>query len=293
MALVDSSQTERSNRRFVAHAMRKPLLTRERECALARRWHRKKDEAALHELVEAHARLVVRIASGFRSSGLPVADLMQEGNIGLMEAADRFDPERNVRFSTYATWWIVAAIQNHILRNSSIVRAATSPKQRRLFFSLRRLRARYAVGFDGLLPAEERARIAEWLGVGTDDVQKLEAHISRPDQSLNVTVGLDDSVQQQDLIADTAPTPEDLAAEESGLAVRRASVRKALDHLSAREQRVIAGRFLQERRTTLAEIGEEFGVSKERIRQIESRALQKMLAALSDFVERPEELLGS
>lgn len=293
MATADTAATDRSNRRYIATSMDVPLLEREREAELAWAWLRNSDEAALHELIEAHARLVIRIAVGFRSSGLPLGDLVQEGNVGLMEAAKRFDPERNVRFSTYASWWIVAAIQNFILRNASIVRAATTPRQRRLFFNLRRLRARHTTGFDGSLNADDRETIAKMLDVSVHDVEMMEAHLSRPDQSLNALIGEDDSLEQMDLLQDTAPDPEQVAADNSGLAARRAWVHQALEHLTQRERRIITSRFLGERRTTLAEIGEEFGVSKERIRQIEGRALAKMQAALAELVDEPRELFDN
>ena len=270
--------------------MRAPLLERQVEADLARRWLDHRDEQALHELIEAHGRLVVRIAVGFRGSGLPVADLVQEGNIGLMEAAERFDTERNVRFSTYATWWIVAGIQNYILRNSSIVRAATTPKQRRLFFNLRRLRARHAARFDGRLSSEDRELIAERLGATVAEIERMEAHIARSDQSLNTPIGNDEAIEQIDLLADPSATPEEIESAASGRRARSEWINKALDKLSAREREIIAQRFLADRRITLAEIGENFGVSKERIRQIEGRALQKMHATLNEFIERPDEL---
>jgi len=293
MAYTDSAQTERSNRRYISATMGAPLLERQHEVDLARRWLEKRDEAALHEIIEAHGRLVVRIAAGFRSSGLPMADLIQEGNIGVMEAADRFDPEREVRFSTYATWWIVASIQNYILRNSSIVRAATTPKQRRLFFNLRRLRAKLATGFDGGLTADERAQIAKKLEVTVKDVERMEVHLSRPDQSLNATLGTEESTEFQDLLADDAPNPEDIATGDSSRRARTAWLEDALDRLNDRERHIIESRFLDDRRVTLAEIGEESGVSKERIRQIESRALQKMHGALTEMVQQPKDLFDN
>ena len=291
MSQISTAATERSNRRYISATMQAPLLERDHEADVARRWLADHDTAALHELIESHARLVVRIAAGFRSSGLPLADLVQEGNIGLMEAADRFDPERNVRFSTYASWWIVAAIQNYILRNASIVRAATTPKQRRLFFNLRRLRARNGASFDGRLSDADRTRLAEQLGVTVAEVEKMEAHLARPDQSLNATVGQEDSLEQQDLLADSGPTPEDIIIDVNRIQARSTYIKAALAKLSPRERDIIASRYLDDRRTTLAEIGEEYGVSKERIRQIEGRALQKLHAALSQVIDRPEELL--
>jgi len=290
MASFSNTQSDRSDRRYIAATMRAPLLERQVEADLARRWLDHRDERALHELIEAHGRLVVRIAVGFRGSGLPVADLVQEGNIGLMEAAERFDTERNVRFSTYATWWIVAGIQNYILRNSSIVRAATTPKQRRLFFNLRRLRARHAARFDGRLSSEDREIIAERLGATVPEIERMEAHIARSDQSLNTPIGDDEAIEQIDLLADSSATPEEIESAASGRRARSEWINKALDQLSTREREIIAQRFLADRRITLAEIGENFGVSKERIRQIEGRALQKMHATLNEFIEHPDEL---
>jgi RNA polymerase sigma-32 factor len=290
MATSNSARTGQSDRRYIAATMRAPLLEREVEADLARRWLKDRDEEALHELIEAHGRLVVRIAVGFKGSGLPVADLVQEGNIGLMEAAERFDPERNVRFSTYATWWIVAGIQNYILRNSSIVRAATTPKQRRLFFNLRRLRARHAARFDGRLSSDDREMIAERLGATVAEIERMEAHVARSDQSLNTPIGDDEAIEQIDLLADGSPNPEDIEVSASGRRARSDWIDKALDRLSTREREIIAQRFLAERRITLAEIGENFGVSKERVRQIEGRALQKMHATLSEYIDRPDEL---
>ncbi|MCZ6860096.1 MAG: RNA polymerase factor sigma-32 [Alphaproteobacteria bacterium] len=291
MASINRTQTDRSDRRYIAAAMQAPILERQVEVDLARRWLDDRDESALHGLVEAHARLVVRIAAGFRGSGLPMADLVQEGNIGLMDAAERFDPERNVRYSTYATWWIVAAIQNYILRNSSIVRAATTPKQRRLFFNLRRLRARHAARFDGRLSTDEREIIAEKLGVSVIDVERMEAHVGKSDQSLNSPIGEEDAIEQIDLLADTSPSPEDISSATSSKQARSEWVNQALERLTPRERQIIASRFLKDRRNTLAEIGESFGVSKERIRQIEGRALKKMRATLRELVDQPEELL--
>ena len=293
MAKQESYSSERSDRRYISATMEAPLLERQYEADLARRWLTKRDERALHELIEAHGRLVVRIAAGFRSSGLPLADLIQEGNIGLMEAADRFDPERQVRFSTYASWWIVASIQNFILRNSSIVRAATTPKQRRLFFNLRRLKAKISSSYDGILTTDERAAIADKLDVTPADVEKMESHLARPDQSLNATVGLDEGAELQELMPDDGPTPEDLAAQDSAGRTQRNWIAEALDRLSPRERQIIVSRFLGDKKITLAEIGDTFGVSKERIRQIEARALEKMRSTLNGIDARPVDALDA
>lgn len=264
--------------------MRMPLLEHEREIELATRWRDERDEKALDELVVAHGRLVVRIAWKFRASGLPIDDLIQEGNTGLLDAAERFEPERNVRFSTYATWWIMAAIQNYILRYSSMVRVATTPTQRRLFFNLRRARAKIRAGQDGF-SGDEKQKLADALGVEVADIERMDVHLSRSDVSLNQMVGEEGGVEFQDFLASDAPSPEDLALETNEKKRRKEWVREALQSLTPRERAIIESRFLSDQRSTLAEIGDEFGVSKERIRQIESKALSKMGNVLSNMAE--------
>ncbi len=292
MASYAGTPIGQSDRSYIAASMKAPLLERGHEQDLARRWLDDRDESALHEIIEAHARLVVKIAMGFRASGLPLGDLVQEGNVGLMEAADRFDPDRDVRFSTYATWWIVAAIQNYILRNSSIVRAATTPRHRRLFFNLRKLKAQMDTGYTGQLTTDDKHVIAERLDVTIADIDRMEAHLSRPDSSLNAMVGEDESLEQLYLLPDEGPGPEEITFERKGDQARKLWIKEALDKLNPRERRIISGRFLGEERETLAQIGEEFGVSKERVRQLESRALSKMKSALKNAVPVPQDLLA-
>ncbi|MHA1564938.1 MAG: RNA polymerase factor sigma-32, partial [Alphaproteobacteria bacterium] len=273
MSLQRSGELDQGNRRYISAVMDAPILEREYEFDLARRWRDDRDEKALHELVEAYARFVIRIAWGFRGYGLPIGDLVQEGNIGIMEAAARFDPERNARFSTYASWWIMAAIQDYILRNNAIVRIATTPTQRRLFFNLRRVRARLATGADGTLTTADREKVAEQLRVKPSDVARMEAHLGGPDASLNATIGDDDAVEVLDLLADEGPNPEELIGEAFDTQTYSKWLHEALDELTPRERTIIVDRFLKEEKSTLAEIGGDFGVSKERIRQIEAKAL--------------------
>jgi RNA polymerase sigma-32 factor len=284
--------SDRGNQRFISTLMQAPLLEQEHEYELSRRWREDRDERALDELVVSHGRLVVRIAWRFRGSGLPIDDLIQEGNTGLLDAAERFEPERQVRFSTYATWWIVAAIQNYILRNSSAVRVATTPAQRRLFFNLRRARAKMDASQD-TFSAADRESLAEQLGVSVADVERMEAHLSRPDQSLNTPVGEDENATIQDLFMDDGPSPEEVALDHEQDQMQRKWINQALDRLSPREQTVIRRRFLSDRRATLAEIGESFGVSKERIRQIESKALSKMGNILTGIVDDRRDIAPS
>ena len=290
--MARSPEIDQGDRRYISTVMEAPVLEKEYEFELARRWRDGKDEDALHELITAYARFVVRIAWGFRGYGLPIGDLVQEGNIGLMEAAARFDPEHNARFSTYAGWWIMAAIQDHILRHNSIVRVATTPAQRRLFFNLRKARARLATGPDGELTAADRERMAEQLNVTAPDVERMETHLSGPDASLNATVGADDdSTEQMDLLRDLGPGPEDVTIDVVDGETRSRWLREAMDVLSHRERQIIVSRFLEEDKSTLAEIGADFGVSKERIRQIEAKALVKLRQAIRGRVVEPKEAL--
>jgi RNA polymerase sigma-32 factor len=267
---------DKNDRRYIAQAMDTPILERYYEADLARRWRDDQDAAALHEIIEAHIRLVVRIASKFKGYGLPVGDLIQEGNTGLLEAATRFDPDRNVRFSTYATWWILAAMQEYIVRNSSIVRIGTTPAQKSLFFNLRKLRARLTDNSATHMTEDQRQMIADELGVPLAAVERMEAHLSRPDQSLNATIGDSEADEFMDLLADDSPSPEAVVGDLIDSETRSAWIKEAMEHLTPRERDVIQQRFLTDDKITLAEIGETFGVTKERIRQIEGKALSKL-----------------
>ncbi len=285
MARVNGDPIDRGNRRYISSIMAAPFLERDHEHELARRWREDNDTRALHELISSYARFVVRIASRFRGYGLPLGDLIQEGNIGMMEAAARFDPARNVRFSTYASWWVLAGIQEYVLRNASIVRIGTTAAQKRLFFNLRRMRARFVENPDGALSDDDRKRIAEALGVPLAAVERMESHFSRPDQSLNMTVGGDEAGgnEFQDFLQDHEPSPEQTVIERHDGEIRSRRIIDALDRLSPRERRIIVSRFIKDEPLTLAELGAVFDVSKERIRQIESKALDKLRDVFSDI----------
>ncbi len=290
MAHAETGPIDKANRRYIASTMKAPFLEREHEFALARRWRDDGDADALHELVVSYARFVVRIASGFRGYGLPLGDLVQEGNVGLMEAAARFDPDRCVRFSTYAGWWVVAAIQEYILRNSSIVRIGTTASQKSLFFNLRRLRARIAERPDGAMTDEERRLIAGELRVPLAAVERMEAHLSRPDQSLNAPVGMSESDELQDFLSDSEPTPEDIVIGRRDGETRAAWIEDALAQLTPRERQIVVSRFFDDEPSTLAELGEVFGVSKERVRQIEAKALSKLRSTITGITADPDDL---
>ncbi len=289
MGQTTSNAGDQGDRRYIASAMRAPMLEREYEVELGRRWRDEKDQTAVNELVESHVRLVVRIASGFRGYGLPVNDLIQEGNLGLLQAAKRFDPEREVRFSTYASWWILAGIQEYIVRNSSIIRIGTTPAQKSLFFNLRKLRARIAGNLEGLMTNDERETIAKELKVPLAAVERMEAHFSAPDRSLNASIGDEDGDRLQDFLADDRSNPEENVIEMHDSAVRASWLHDAMDGLSERERDIIQLRFFDDEKITLAEIGQSYGVTKERIRQIEGRALKKLKAVLSE--DQDEEMM--
>ena len=283
MANHDTPETQRANQRFIREAMRRPLLSKDREQVLAQRWRRQGDERALHELVGAYMRLVVSMASRFRNYGLPIGDLVQEGNIGLIQAAARFDPEREVRFSTYASWWIRSSIQDFILRNWSIVRTGTTAAQKALFFNLRRLRALIDAG-DGRLSVEGRQSIAKALRVSVDDVEAMEARLSSGDRSLNAAVKEQGEEAWQDFLEDDRPGPEEIVAARLDGETRSRWLHDALASLSERERIIIHERRLSEDAVTLAALGERLGISKERVRQIEHNALEKLRFALETRV---------
>ena len=289
MAFIDTPETQRANRRFIQAAMRAPLLDPKHELDLARRWRDCADQEALHELTEAYMRLVISTAGRFRNYGLPMGDLVQEGNIGLMQAAARFDPDREVRFSTYATWWIRSAIQDFVLRNWSIVRTGTTAAQKSLFFNLRRLRAMIDDGGSAVLSPEGRQTIATKLGVETHEVAMMESRLSASDRSLNAVVGEGGESEWQDFLADDRPLPEEAVLEARDAETRTRWLNRALAGLSPREITIIRERRLVEEAVTLEELGRRLGISKERVRQIEHQALKKLKTALTTEVADPVE----
>jgi len=271
-----------SRRDFVRAAMRAPYLERDEELDLAVRWRDAKDQAALHRLTSAHMRLVIAIAARFRNFGLPMGDLIQEGHVGLLEAAARFEPDRDVRFSTYATWWIRASIQDYILRNWSIVRGGTSSSQKALFFNLRRLRARLAQRPDQRPREAVFAEIAGALGVSSSDVELMDSRLSGPDTSLNAPIheSENDTSNRQDFLVDSVPLPDETVGEAIDNERRLTWLHSALTVLNERELRIVRERRLQDNGATLEALGESLGISKERVRQIENRALDKLREAL-------------
>lgn len=271
-----------SRREFIKAAMQAPYLERDEEHDLAVRWREDHDQAALHRLTSAHMRLVIAMAARFRNFGLPMSDLIQEGHVGLLEAASRFEPDREVRFSTYATWWIRASMQDYILRNWSIVRGGTSSSQKALFFNLRRLRARLAQSSDSRPRAAIFAEIASAIGVSATDVELMDSRLSGPDMSLNAPINESEggAADRQDFLVDGVPLPDESVGESIDTERRLTWLRSALTVLNERELRIVKERRLQDDGATLEALGESLGISKERVRQIENRALEKLRVAL-------------
>jgi RNA polymerase sigma-32 factor len=271
-----------AGRSLIRAALSAPYLERSEEHELAVRWKEDRDQQALHRITTAHMRLVISMAGRFRHFGLPLGDLIQEGHVGLLEAAARFEPEREVRFSTYASWWIRASIQDYILRNWSIVRGGTSSAQKALFFNLRRLRNRLAQGPEPLSSASIYQEISGALGVSVSDVAMMDSRLSAPDTSLNAPL-VDDtngSSDRQDFLVSGDPLPDQVAEETIDLERRNEWLQRALGVLDQRELKIISERRLRDDGATLESLGEAMGISKERVRQIESRAMEKLRSAL-------------
>ena len=264
-------QSRQIDRTLARAAMSAPLLAVDTEQELARAWRDRHDEAALHQLTSAHLRLVIAIAARFRAYGLPMSDLVQEGSIGLMQAAARFDPDRQVRFSTYSGWWIRAAIQDFILRNWSIVRTGTTATQKSLFFNLRRMRALIHEGSQESLSREGREAIARKLRVPTKEIELMEGRLAASDRSLNARIGEDGDTEWQDLVPDDRPLPEDQVIAKTDTRKRNAWLEAGLQSLSNRELIIIKERRLRDEGETLEALGVKLGISKERVQAVDPR----------------------
>lgn len=285
MGYMSSVWTGTEDRRIARAAAKAPMLEKEHEQALVKRWRASNDHQALTALIESHMRLVLAMANRLRGYGLPLADLIQEGAVGLMEAAARFDPGRDIRFSTYAGWWVRAAMQDYILRNWSIVRTGTTAAHKSLFFNLRRLRARIHGGENGAMTPESRCDIARRLGVRVADVEAMEGRLAGGDLSLNMPVGGEDGDSEW---LEFLPDDENLRPDEAVLqahddALRLRLLRTALDSLNGRERAIIAARQLADEKATLSDLGAQLGISKERVRQIEAQAMRKLRDCLLDM----------
>jgi RNA polymerase sigma-32 factor len=278
-AMVPVVAGERGLGRYLNEIRTFPILTPDEEYMLARRFRAHDDPKAAHKLVTSHLRLVAKIAMGYRGYGLPVGEVISEGNIGLMQAVKRFEPDRGFRLATYAIWWIRASIQEYILRSWSLVKIGTTANQKKLFFNLRKAKSRISALEDGDLNPEQVASIARSLGVDAQEVVDMNRRLSG-DASLNAPLREEGGGQWQDTLVDEGTDQESLivAAEESGN--RLTALRGALDLLNARERRIFEARRLVDDPVTLEELSGEFNISRERVRQIEARAFEKVQAAV-------------
>ncbi len=265
------------------------MLTAEREQALARAWRNHADNAALRDLVGSHLRLVIKIARGFAGYSLPIADLVAEGNVGLMQAAEKFDPDRGFRFATYAMWWIRAAIQEYVLHSNAIVKMGTTGAQKKLFFNLRQMKARLGENDFGELSADAVQTIATELDVPANDVVEMNRRMSGADLSLNVTISEDGETEWLDRLADDGPTPDELLAEADERSQRHKLLGDALVRLDAREREIVRERHLRDEPLTLEELSKRFHVSRERIRQLEVRAVEKLKKSMLGGIAPPNE----
>lgn len=261
---------------FLREAQRYPVLTPESEIALANAWRTQQDRKALEQLVGSHLRLVFKIARGYAGYGFALGDLVAEGNIGLLRAADRFDAARGFRFATYAVWWIRAEIQEFVLRSWSLVRIASTAVQKKLFFNLRRLRARLQEYERGDLTPESLATVVRELRVSEGAVVDMDRRLRGNDDSLNARLTPDSDAEWLELLPDDRANQEEIVAENEEFQVRRDKLTSALGRLSPREQDVITQRYLESEQATLDELAHKYSVSSERIRQIEMHAIDKL-----------------
>lgn len=266
--------------RWVEESKRFPLLAPDVEHALAVAWRERGDTGALERLVGSHLRLVIKIARGFAGYGLPLVDLVAEGNVGLMQAAQKFDPGRGFRFATYSTWWIRAAIQEYILHSWSLVKMGTTAAQKKLFFNLRRLKSRMQELELGDLPPEAVAAIAAELDVPESEVVEMNRRLASTDSSLDATLSVDGETSWLELLPDERPSQEVVVTDANELAMRRRLVGQALERLDDRERRILYERRLKDTPSTLEALSQQFSVSRERVRQIEVRAFEKLQKAV-------------
>lgn len=266
--------------RYLSEIRKFPMLEKNEEFMLARRWRDHEDPEAAEKMVTSHLRLVAKIAMGYRGYGLPMAEVISEGNVGLMQAVKKFDPDKGFRLATYAMWWIRAAIQEYILRSWSLVKLGTTAAQKKLFFNLRRLKGEMKALDDGDLKPEQARLIAEKLNVTEDEVYSMNGRMSGSDASLNVPMGQDGDMEWQDWLADDEPGTAETYANRQELDARMELLSRAMEDLSERERHILSERRLADEPRTLEELSEHYNVSRERIRQIEVRAFEKLQKAM-------------
>ncbi len=266
--------------RYLQEIRKFPMLTAEEELSLSRAWREHGDIEAAHKLVTSHLRLVAKIAMGYRGYGLPLGELISEGNVGMMQAVKRFDPDRGFRLATYAMWWIRAAIQEYILHSWSLVKMGTTAAQKKLFFNLRRIKGQMQAIDDGDLKPEQVSKIAEMLNVPEQDVVSMNRRLAAPDHSLNAPLRSDSEGEWQDWLVDETESQESAMAEREEMGDRKALLANALKTLNERERHILLERRLKDNPTTLEELSQQYGISRERVRQIEVRAFEKLQKAM-------------
>jgi len=272
--------TEGNLSRYLQDIRKFPMLELNEEYMLAKRWRESDDIESAHRLVTSHLRLVAKIAMGYRGYGLPVSELISEGNVGMMQAVKRFDPERGFRLATYAMWWIRAAIQEYILHSWSLVKMGTTAAQKKLFFNLRKLKGQLAAIEEGDLSPENVTKIADTLKVPETDVVSMNRRLAAPDHSLNAPLRIDGDGEWQDWLVDETESQETTLADSEELGKRRELLAVAMEALNERERHILEERRLKESPTTLEELSQEYGISRERVRQIEVRAFEKLQKAI-------------
>jgi RNA polymerase sigma-32 factor len=267
---------------YLAEIRKFPLLDPQEEYMLAKRWREHQDPEAAHRLVTSHLRLVAKIAMGYRGYGLPVSEIISEGNVGLMQAVKRFEPDKGFRLATYAMWWIRAAIQEYILRSWSLVKMGTTAAQKKLFFNLRRIKGQIEALEEGDMRPEQVKTIAKKLGVSEEEVVSMNRRLSGPDASLNAPVGEDGDTEWQDWLTDDSLDQETQVAQSEELEERRTLLSAALEELNARERDILQARRLRDTPATLEELSKKYDISRERVRQIEVKAFEKLQKAMKE-----------
>jgi RNA polymerase sigma-32 factor len=279
--------------RYLEEIRKFPLLSADEEFMLAKRWREHGDVDAAQKLVTSHLRLVAKIAMGYRGYGLPIGELIAEGNIGMMQAVKRYDPDKGFRLATYAMWWIRASIQEYILRSWSLVKMGTTAAQKKLFFNLRRMKGQLKQIDEGDLPPEAVKKIAKDLGVPEDEVVQMNRRLAAPDHSLNAPLRQEGEAEWQDWLVDESPTQEHVLAERQEMDQRRQLLESAMGSLNDRERDILRERRLKEEPATLEDLSKKYRISRERVRQIEVRAFEKLQRAMRAGNRRLLELPGA
>ncbi len=272
--------------RYLTEIRKFPMLAKDQEFMLAQRWKEHQDTEAAHQMVTSHLRLVAKIAMGYRGYGLPIGEVISEGNVGLMQAVKKFEPDKGFRLATYAMWWIRASIQEYILRSWSLVKMGTTAAQKKLFFNLRKAKSEISALEEGDLHPDHVQQIATKLGVLNEEVISMNRRLSGPDSSLNAPLRSDSESEWQDWLQDDAQVSQETAlADSEEKTIRMSLLEEAMQELSDRERHILTERRLKDDPTTLEQLASEYGVSRERVRQIEVRAFEKLQKAMRATAE--------